>query len=875
MKATTTIMICLVIFLIFGFSAQAQEIPGGIVYSDGKDAVYYDYKTGQTINLTADLKGPAIKGSLAASEDGKLLIWREGNNFLIRRLPDAKPSVALPDKLQIGGPRWFYQGKSQIQGNIENLTLSPEGDHLAFDFTEKNNYWVLTSPANDPNYPRRGPGSFGGYPKYEARTGQEYNATMLISTATGSGERYGNSGFYPPTFPFRGTYENIGPNQAQRAKDARVTEGPLMTSSTIPDIKPGLIVPIEDAHKKFSIKRDARFLTWQKASNWGQEQQFLALIYKTDKGWGPIEIRDIGIKTISKNPKPDVYEIPVSLNDFQGLAWRPDGSLTYLSDKKVFLLNADKILEGIKNSGVAKYNEPNNRIPKLIPTKNVFTIDSELVAEGIDGDRLHWVTNDTFLFRGKEGSLKNICFWHQGKIEKLCSSPGEFSYCDQPPFGLNSVVSGKNSVFEREFFIGSIKVVWAGNNKYFLYVHVGKLHKQAGKKQIEYQKALEYTFPTETNLKDIKNPSKYNYLTKDADTMIVVPVNRIIVLKLDNKYAAIKPLTAREAYIGAPNSQDPWMTYEWKYWSESTKFGDNERNANEISDKSLRPTLGGKETSVGMAVGKNNLVMGEITAGNIKITWQRYGTDSSPEIWFASAKQQNETRAGYIFLPIAWDLETITDPSKYPYYYEGATIIPMKGVVVFKSGDKYVAIKPIEFKRQGANGSLVYKWKYWPETTNGKKEPSQLKIATKELFQVEELKTTKKERISFTSPEANLLVGDVKTVWGLRNQFPFLIVNSRQTETRDMECSFAPKGIDIEKINPSDYSYKKVSDFPVPPQFNAIEGIVVGLNQLFLLKLGNSYAAIKPLEIGPNGTWIDFEWKSWSATDDKVATKTP
>ncbi len=57
MKATTVI-VCLIVSL-FGFTVQAQEmaklsaaipakdlgISGGIVYSDGKNAVYYDYKT--------------------------------------------------------------------------------------------------------------------------------------------------------------------------------------------------------------------------------------------------------------------------------------------------------------------------------------------------------------------------------------------------------------------------------------------------------------------------------------------------------------------------------------------------------------------------------------------------------------------------------------------------------------------------------------------------------------------------------------------------------------------------------------------------------------------------------------------------------------
>ncbi|MBU4274709.1 hypothetical protein KKE19_02750, partial [Patescibacteria group bacterium] len=66
--------------------------------------------------------------------------------------------------------------------------------------------------------------------------------------------------------------------------------------------------------------------------------------------------------------------------------------------------------------------------------------------------------------------------------------------------------------------------------------------------------------------------------------------------------------------------------------------------------------------------------------------------------------------------------------------------------------------------------------------------------------------------------------------------------------------------------NPAGYNYQK-----------ALQSmkIAVSLNHVLLLKLEDSYAAIKPLEIGPKGTWIDFEWKSWSAIENKIATKSP
>ncbi|MBU4367754.1 hypothetical protein KKC49_02715 [Patescibacteria group bacterium] len=132
MKATMTIY--LVVFLVFGFSsiASAQEIPGGIVYSDGKNAIYKEFKTGKTTNLTTDLPtGTVVKNPVAISEDAQILVWLQNSEFWVKKIPNGKPliiAISATDEKEERRLKVLLQPT-----NIKRITISPNNDYIAYE----------------------------------------------------------------------------------------------------------------------------------------------------------------------------------------------------------------------------------------------------------------------------------------------------------------------------------------------------------------------------------------------------------------------------------------------------------------------------------------------------------------------------------------------------------------------------------------------------------------------------------------------------------------------------------------------------------------------------------------------------------------------
>jgi len=442
-KPLLTVFLFLV--LVLPPCARAREIPGGIVYCDGKDAIFLEFGTDRTMNLTADLQDYRPIKAVAASEDGQVLICSQGDRFWLRKLPDGEP----------------YTGLREVRvGNIRELTLSPRGTHYAFENTTKGIRWrLIEAGKGDPRfkigkdgkrdyaYDRDGRiasiANYEAFPKYVIDgKREEYNAVYVRSFYGGAYRSYGNSACFPPTMPIRVPYEMTGIRRDR--KD--VSEAPLLTKTTIPDNYEWM--GKEEACKKLGIKRDAHFLAWQKSCSWHwlpeRGKQLAALIYETNTGWGPIMIHNQGraVKNNSGEDAPNFWEIPISLKSCEGLAWRPDEGLTYISEGKLFVLEGRRILEGIGNSRwkkgkmIENINGKDCELSTAAVEGTVLNITGVLVSEGI-GDRVHWISNDTFLFRAPFQKGNSLYVWRQGKNERVMDNvPGEFSYLDQPPKAL-------------------------------------------------------------------------------------------------------------------------------------------------------------------------------------------------------------------------------------------------------------------------------------------------------------------------------------------------------------------------------------------------------------------------------------------------------
>ena len=752
MKATM-VTVVLFVLLVLGFTAQAQEIPGGIVYSDGKNAIYYDYKSGETKNLTADLRAPPIRAT-AASEDGLVLTWLQDNKLLARKLPDGKPYVLETKRF------------SPVAENVRTLTLSPEGSVISWESTEKEKSWILEEAAKA----RVKPGDYNPWPKYVTKI-EEYNALTALNSDTTWTWRCGNAVSYPPTLPIRTTYEASG-----IPKDPRVVEGPLLQYVTPPDVCPGISIPVKTASEMFGIKRDAHLIAWRKVSDW-KTNQFYALAYRTEKGWTTIEIRNsqfVDYRPGSKD-KPGVWEIPISLSDLTCLAWKPDGSLTYLSDGKIFAISADQIQKGIADSkiGIDKrvFSRGTDKSPTTIlpavPVNNVLRVKTEVVAEGINGDRLHWVTDDTFLFRRKDYSQRDICSWKGGKVEIICPAPAEFSYCDRAPFGITGPLAGKdkselgNGAFKKDYYlsIGGIRIHWDGQTSDYVRIWIG-------------EEDGEYALTPTTKIEDLSDPSKYTYRKAKTDgkpPSVTIKLDQILLLRSGNKYVAIKPVELEHRYKSVddmePELKKSWtkgpaplvkalkespppifksLTYEWKYWPTSSAIA-----LNKVA--TTRPASDSFVSGKGQALEKPEGWSREkipsafcITVGGVKATWHMTESGRSARI---SLPPWEEGKLEYAFIQ-GQDLEVIVNPASYKYKrssgdYSVMHVYFSKGaIVLIKHNDEYVALRSVDFSTKyktlgempeeirkyvtpnldpksprASTRCLDYEWKHWPAAT--------------------------------------------------------------------------------------------------------------------------------------------------------------
>ena len=134
-----------------GYGVNNTAIPGGVVWSDGTHAIYYDLKAKTETDLTGDMKGAVAKWPVAASANGEWLMWHQGGRFWTRQLPKGTPypiTYSDYEKNKVEKPFLW-------QNPIGSLKLSPNGYRFGFETVCKGGSWELAKP-----------GAFGMPPSY-------------------------------------------------------------------------------------------------------------------------------------------------------------------------------------------------------------------------------------------------------------------------------------------------------------------------------------------------------------------------------------------------------------------------------------------------------------------------------------------------------------------------------------------------------------------------------------------------------------------------------------------------------------------------------------------------------------------------------------
>jgi len=539
--------------LMFALSATAvraeYELTGGIVYSDGKSAIYYAFATESETNLTADLQKAVVKSPIAASADGEWLAWRQDSKFWVRQLPKGTPYAIQYDneKQQGTSKRWnVLPGETSYfvwQSNaISNMALSPDGTRFSFDAVCQKPGWVLVDPGKPDSLMRliRAQGmpddlKFAGSPQLstllplyafrdESFCGIFYLSTIYNSDGQSDKHVYeplfGNVSESPDSPIYRASSQDMQKEQISRSGSA-FPGMPIGVGHTTNCSKAG-----DPIYYSNNIKKSARFLTFSSPEMWTNGKKLVYFIYQIGSQWGPIEIRLVNKDILGVVGNHQVggifydedvvtaWEIPVSLTSCEGLAVRPDGSLSVQSNGNLYLVEYSEIERGMASSRFNMVPDPNEKREKVIQyVNNVFKVRSTPIARGLAAKCLQWVSNDSFLFLGRDNA---VWLWKQGATKKLRGPiPSNFCYCLNSPINTPAAIghgTGRAEVRNTQhrdtigtyqsvaLKAGYIRTNWGGQlssyhgSSYVEGIRVGK---------VGHQPPLEFCLTGKTEFKDV------------------------------------------------------------------------------------------------------------------------------------------------------------------------------------------------------------------------------------------------------------------------------------------------------------------------------------------------------------------------------------
>lgn len=429
--------VCILVTTRMGFGQlpvyQSGEQPGDlIVYSDGHDLIGYDLATKDLKNLTHLPKGIDVNGAFAVTPDARHAVFTSRGKVLAMELPYGKPFNIKLYTNTTGGRGNRVEHHTDLRA-IENneLAISPDGEKFAYDLPGVGDATFISRI--DPLI-----NTCKGVTVLDTFY-VNYVDPMIVDSQfnqrTGGANKAGmcQSMMFGNTDPEYGIFPSYV--AATRAFGPGSTAGGDRTWWWMnPIYRPGeLNFTWEEFHARFSMRHDAYFPSFAQSKIW-RDRQLIALIYKSQQGFGPIELYDLNAELLWETADPGLYTIalPRLLAECSGLSWTPDGSLMFLTAGSVWLVDHQEIKDLINNSNSRIVNDASPDIPgtsrKVAVNNTLQAVPKPLYSSPNIAGNLIATGEDEFFCLGADNFV-----WHarQGvDPTKHCKISGrQFFYC--------------------------------------------------------------------------------------------------------------------------------------------------------------------------------------------------------------------------------------------------------------------------------------------------------------------------------------------------------------------------------------------------------------------------------------------------------------
>ncbi len=903
MNARTMLLSVALLLTAFLPTALSADIPGGIVFSNGKDAIYKDFETGAVKNLTSNYSQAEVKDKFACN--GKVLVWWQDGKFWSMDIPLGAPKVVPINKAvtknghapainDIIEPLIWQDSNS-----IKSIVVLPDNEHFLFDADAQDIGWVCLDPGKPDAFAKLW--ASGQYANFMAADPTERDLRFevlplwvkrqdifhgIFCLATDSNRLVLSINPYAPVF---GSVINDCP--------APIFKSPNSTSRIKRPLGHGLtggwmqgqLTKNADlrVYNQDNIKKNAHFLAVEPNSH------RIAYIYQIGNQWGPIEIKALeseedflSLSTVSvfdslslninkdKIPeghlKPRELEIQTLFPSVEGLAWMPNGSLTVFSQGKVFEISTQDITAGFaKSRVVTQPNKGDKNYVHVETENNITTVTPKLIAQNIEGNCFNWVSDATLIWLAQDS---NMYVWRAGFTEKLMDATGSFSYCPKSPFEdtkINSVAgssitySAGTITAERYFKVGAMEFAWQqSGTSIWISVKEG------------YSRSLGrgFVIPDGTSLGEILNPAVYQYQTEfkfvnqapRKEARVNVGQTIIFQVGSGSDYVGLKPLKIN---INKEHPLKNSCDFEWKVWKGVPPVNPSEI----VKTKTLEEKAEAEGWKVSSAKFKEEFEM-----LGVKFYWDLYSYKGDGRKLSNFRLNWEKTEEKILFM--GTDKEDLNDLSEITFYnrtylpnirgYGFARYLPGEKpsrvlTLLLKIGNDCLSVAPLAIEK----GGVVFKTKEWHDAnlTVVEQASPMGETSYRDPLPPQDWK------VSAVPIEKKFSIGEMDFFWQKRTETPGngnIVFGIAYEKKGGDKNPLRLESVITDNVNEDDPSkniffrprFQKATRIWICPE-KAPEDV-----RPLVFRLENQYILIAPVERRTNAAgveWIQYKWKAW------------